>query len=95
MDWDTGEVSRLDGAAARQSVMHSDLLVKLRISFILKVELPVPFAGGTPCDFFDRLYASPPPLLSWFWSKLFPTRWHETMASGKTRLLTCEGGFKD
>ena len=53
-----------------QSVHATDLLVKLRISLILKLDFP--FAGGTPCDFFDLLYASPPLPLSWFWSSLFP-----------------------
>src|SRR3954462_9799449 len=72
--------------------MRTDLLVKLRISLILRGGLPV--AGGTPCDFLDWLCASPSPLLSWFWTSLFRAHWHETMASGRTRRRTYEGGSR-
>jgi hypothetical protein len=81
------------GATVR-SPSCTDLLVKRRISLILRGGIPFRFAGGTPCDFFDPLYASPPLPLSWFWSSLSPSRWREIMGSGRTRLRTCEGGFK-
>src|ERR1700675_3518015 len=75
--WDTGAAGSMARRLGRQSC--TDLLVKLRISLILQLGLPFSLAGGTPCDVIDQLCASPPLPLSWFWSSLFPSRWHETM----------------
>ena len=91
MRQDTGAVNARP-RRGRQPAMHTDLLVKLQISLILQGGLPV--AGGTPCDFLDMVVCVTITAALLVLDMLFRAHWHETMASGKARRLTCEGGFK-